>query len=73
MSLRSLVRLDIRKKMFSEGVVLQWHSCQGWGGRRLPSLEVFQNRGDVALRCMVMAMVGCVGVGLSGHRDLFQP
>ena len=44
--------MDIRKHLFSEGVVLQWH--------RLPrevveslSLKVFKNRVDVALRDVV--------------------
>ena len=46
--------MDTRKKLFSEGVyservVVHWHRLP----RELvesPSLEVFKNRGDVALR-----------------------
>ena len=41
-------RLDMRKHLFSERAVLRWHSCPGVVG--LPSLEVSQSRGDVALR-----------------------
>ena len=42
-------RLDIRNKLFSQRAVLQWHCCT-MELVRLPSLEVFQNRGDVALK-----------------------
>jgi len=38
-----------------------------------PSLEVFQNRGDVALRDVVRGHGGGVGVGLGDLRGLFQP
>jgi len=38
-----------------------------------PSLEVFMNHGDVALRDVVMNTVGWVGVGLGDLRGLFQP
>ena len=35
-----------------------------------PSLEVFKDRGDVALRDVVTGMVGWVGVGLGDLRGL---
>jgi len=40
-----------------------------------PSLEVFKNHGNVALRDMVSGLVGTVGlmVGLDDFRGLFQP
>jgi len=38
-----------------------------------PSLEVFQNHGDVALRTWSVGMVGWVGVGLGDLSGLFQP
>ena len=38
-----------------------------------PSPEVFQVRGDVALRDVVMGMVGWVGVALGELGGLFQP
>ena len=57
----TICHLDIRKHLISERVVLQWHrAAQGAVGS--PSLEVFQNCGDVALRDVVMGMVG-VGWG----------
>lgn len=37
------------------------------------SLEVFKNRGDVALRDVVKGQWGWVGVRLGVLRDLFQP
>ena len=62
--------MDIRKT--STGVVGQWH--------RLPkevveplSLEVFRNRGDVALRDTVGNTDGRWMVGLGDLRGLFQP
>ena len=36
-------------------------------------MGVFKDRGDVALRDVVMGVVGWVGVGLGDCRDLFQP
>ena len=38
-----------------------------------PSLEVLQSRGDVAMRDVVVGMVGWVGVGLGDLRALLQP
>jgi len=52
-------RLDIRKKLFSERAVLQWHRLHREVVQS-PSLEVFQSRVDVALRTW---SVGTVGVG----------
>ena len=52
----TICHLDIRKHLISERVVLQWHrAAQGAVGS--PSLEVFQNCGDVALRDVVMGTV----------------
>jgi len=45
-------RLDIRKNFFSERVAMQWHRLH----REVvgaPSLKVFKNRVDVALRDVV--------------------
>ena len=60
-------RSDIRKKNFSKAVV-QWHRLP----REVvesPSLEVFKNHRDMALRDVVG---GHGGVGLGDLRDLFQ-
>ena len=62
--------MDSRKKLFSDREVMHWHSWPGSGG---VSLEVFHNCGDVALRGVVMGMVGWAGVGSVDLRGLFQP
>jgi len=46
------------------------HSCPGVVGS--PSLEVFQNHGDVAQRDVGSGFGGCVGVGID-LGGLFQP
>ena len=49
--------LDIRKNFFSERVVMQWHTLH----REMvvsPALEVFKNNRDMALRDVIMGMVG---------------
>jgi len=66
-------KLDIRKKLLSERVIMHWH--------RLPrqlvgslSLEVFKNCGDVALKDLVSGHGGNgLVVGLDDLRGLFQP
>ena len=45
-------RVDIRRNFFSEGEVMNW-SRQPREVVQSPSLEVFKNHGDVALRDMV--------------------
>ena len=55
-------RLDIRKHLFTERVVMQWHSCPGVVGSL--SLEVSKSHGDVALRD-VGSGHGGVGLGIS--------
>jgi len=66
-------KLDIRKKLLSERVIMHWH--------RLPrqlvgslSLEVFKNCGDVALKDLISGHGGNgLVVGLDDLRGLFQP
>ena len=66
-------KLDIRKKLLSERVIMHWH--------RLPrqlvgslSLEVFKSCGDVALKDLVSGHGGNgLVVGLDDLRGLFQP
>ena len=58
--------MDVRRNFFSK----KSGSAQGVMGS--PSLEVFQSRGDVALRDVVMGMVGWGGLGL-GILVIFQP
>jgi len=41
--------VDIKKNFFSERVIMHWHRLRG-EVMESPSLEVFKNRGDVALR-----------------------
>ena len=66
-------RLDVRKNFFSARVVLQWHRLL----RKVvesPSLGVFQNRVDVALRDVVSGHGGDgLVAGLGDLSDLFQP
>ena len=65
--------MDIRKNFFSERVRLQWHRLPREEGES-PSLEVFKNCGDVALRDVVKwVWWGWVGVGLDDLRGLSQP
>ena len=66
-------RLDTRKNFFLERVVLQWHRLPREVVQSL-SLEVFQNRVDVALSDVASGPGGDgLVVGPGDHRDLFQP
>ena len=61
------VRLDIRKHFLSEGVLMHWHRLPREVGES-PSLEVFENHGDMALSDTVS---GHGGDGLmAGLNDL---
>ena len=42
-------RLDIRRNLFSQGAVRQWHRLPGEVVES-PSLQVFKNHGDEVLR-----------------------
>ena len=63
--------MDIRENFFSARVVMHWHRLP-WEVVGSPSLEVFRNHGDMALRD---AVSGCSGggliVGLDDFRGLF--
>ena len=50
-------RLDSRKNFFSKGMVRQWHRLPREVVQS-PSLEVFENRVDVALRDVVSGQYG---------------
>jgi len=65
-------RLDIRKCLFSKRAIRHWNRLPKEEVES-PSLKVFQNRGDVALRDVVMGMVGMGWVELGDLRALFQP
>ena len=63
--------MDITKNVFSEGAVLQWHRLPR-GVVESPSLEVFRNHVDVALRDMVSGHGGLI-VGLGDLSCFFSP
>lgn len=64
--------MDVRKNLFSEGGGDAETQLPREVGES-PSLAVFRTHGDVALRAVVMDMVGWVGVRLDDSRGLFQP
>jgi len=67
-------RLDIWKRFFSKITVRHWNRLHGEVAGSPPSLEVFKNCLDVALRDVVSGHGGGgLMVGLDDLRDLFQP
>jgi len=65
--------LDIRKHLFSEKVVLQWHRLPREVVQSLP-LEVFTNHVDVALRDVISGHgEDWLMVGLDDLSHFFQP
>ena len=66
-------RLDIRKEFYSKGMIGHWHRLRRKAVESL-SLEVFNNREDVALRDVVSGRGGDgLVVGLHDLSHLFQP
>lgn len=63
------LRLDVRRSFFTERAVMPLaQAAQGVMG----SLEVFQSRRDVALRDVVMDMVGVGWIGLDDLRGFSE-
>ena len=65
-------RLGVRDNFFSKRVAVCWHR-QPREVRGSPSLELFKEHGDVALREVDMSTVGWAGVGPGDLRGHFQP